>query len=291
MSQLALSRGALDTTLMVADMLARQRRQAASRRNMTMAFARTAHGLRNMERAANTIGRAYRTYKKVRGKYKGFNRARIGLKPTEPTNAKTHQASNDDADLKSTRTLYNYDLTNIPLATGINARLRQQVYLAGVNICFQWENEGSQPYTMNFAVVHDKQSNNSVTSVNTNDFFRTIGATSRNTDFSITLTNNEMHCLALNTDRFTVLKHVRELIAPPGTPTVYSTNRESYGQMNMYIPIKRKVTYEDNHCQSKIWVLYWFDRFQAPAGEVVASNVVKISQHFKVYFREPILGA
>lgn len=269
--------------------IARQQAVIRRRRQQMMMMARAATGARRAFRAARTIQRNFRV---IRRRYKGFTKGRIGQSAQSRANAKTHEASNLDGDLRASRTLYYYDLTNIAEGSTINLRQKQQVYLAGVKICFQWENEQDIPLTMNFAVVHDKQSNNAVTAINVNDFFRATGATSRNTDFSNVLTNNELHCNNLNTDRFTVLRHKRYLIGTKNNASGnHSNTRSSYGQIHDWISVRRKVTYEDTHCQSKIWIMYWFDRFQDPAAQIPVPNVAKISQHFKVYFREPILGA
>lgn len=276
----------------LAAMAARARRAAFLRRRNIMMYARAASGMRRAAAAARTIQKGYRLYRGARRRYKGMTLGRIGQSKRARANAKTHLARNTDGDLRATRTLYQQELTNISEGTSINLRLKQQIYVAGVRICFQYENEQDVPVTVNFCVVHDKQSNNAVSSININDFFRATGATSRNMDFSNALTNNEFHCAPLNTDRFTVLKHERFMIGSRNNQGLsYSTTTRSYGSMLRYVKIGRKITYEDTNCQSKIWVMYWFDKFQEPATTAPTTGVVKVSEHYKLYFREPVFGA
>lgn len=232
-------------------------------------------------RAAIRIGRAYRRYK--RRKTVG----RIGESVRSPTRSKTHLSASNVA-TRDTRVLYNTELTAlVATGSGINARERQQVYFGGVKFCISCRNNATVPLLVNYAIVHDKQTNNALTSVNPNDFFRTQGSTSRNTDFNNALSSLEFHCNHLNTDRFTVLHHRRIMLGPSPISTGYTPNvRTNFRQIRKYVPIKRKIAFEDNLAQSKIWFIMWCDRQFTTGGSSSVAGAIEWQERHWSYFRE-----
>lgn len=254
------------------------------------AYAIGSHLYRNRgkyRRAAKVIGRSYRRYRAKRigmgriGQVRGVARCK---------RAKVETAINET---NSTRELYFDELTNIERATGLNEldkRQRDVVHISGFKMCFEVSNNLGRPGLFNYAVVYDKRTNDSEGQVSVEDFFRSDGGNERSLPFSTLLTSMQFHCSPLNTDRFTVLWHKRfKLAAPPSVSSdAYEDgDMKSWIAFNKYLKINKKITYDDGHAQSKIWLLRWCDRFQQAATGTKLLNAFSADHTVTAYFREP----
>lgn len=256
---------------------------AAVPKRYKMAIGVGAHLYRNRGRyyrAARIIGRAWR---RNRGRLKN----RIGKAPGTAT-SKRCAIVNTDVISKATRTIYEINLVQIPKTTtnAIDSRQRDIVNVRGFKLCFQIRNKRPEPLLFNMAVVYDKRSNDAAVVVNENDFFRGAG-NDRGQAFSNTLTSNEFHCLPLNKDRFTILWHKRFMIGGDSDTTDIKNVTRNYRMFHKWLPLKKQIAFDDDNAQSKIWLIYWGDRFLEPASAAAASDTFDIMEYHKVYFREP----
>lgn len=237
---------------------------------------------KSVKRAARTIGKAYKSYKRRK-----TARDNIGYDPGMETTKRTLITNTND--FKSTRVLYSTDLTDIG-ATGnnaVNARQRDMLYMSGTKLCFELGNARTKPLYVNIAVVHSKKDNDTVGSIGTGDFFRSNG-NGRAQTFSDALSSLEFHCLPINSDRFNVLTHKRMVLDPVSAASGYSaTDGKSFTSVGMWVPVKRQIRFNGGEAQSKIWLIYWFDEFDTPQTDLSIPNAVKVSEHHVTYFKEP----
>lgn len=230
----------------------------------------------------------------ARAGLRAYRRRRKGIgnigKPRGTSTSKRIQITNTNA-YANTRTLYDTELTEIDKGSTdrIDQRIRDMSYISGFKICIEALNKTSDPIYLNVAVVHDKRSNDTSTLLGSADFFRGMGS-SRAREFGIALTANEFHCLPLNVDRFTVLYHSRSTLAPKfsGTTGDFVNNRgKNYINIDKWVKLKRQIRYESNNAQSKVWLIWWCDKWGAPAMTPVANDVIDFNHRVVTYFREP----
>lgn len=237
---------------------------------------------KSVKRAARTIGKAYKTYKRRK-----TARDEIGYDAGTTTSKRS--LITNTSNLKSTRTLYSTDLTEISQTTtnAINQRQRDMLYMSGTKLCFEVANARTKPLYVNIAVVHSKKDNDTVGTVGTGDFFRSNGD-ARTQSFSDALSSLEFHCLPLNSDRFNVLTHKRMVLDPLTAGSGYTaSDGKSFTSVDLWVPVKRQIRYNGDEAQSKIWLLYWFDEFDSPQTTLAAANAVKVAEHHVTYFKEP----
>jgi len=251
-------------------------------------------------RAATVIGRAARSYlgkrkfRTIRRAYKSSKKQRLFSKThvgenIGATSCKSVEIVSTDLQPKDTRTLYSASVCRIPQGTEINERLRKHVNLRGFKVCFELLNTQPTPMYFNIAVVAPKNTTNQ--NVDNNKFFRDT-STDRARDFGNGLTGLEFHCLPINTDDYTVLKHKRFRLGPVGSnPEIAENVTNNYKNVDWYIPLKRQVRYtnaEDNKpTDGDVYVVYWCDKMFAASGDTPSTAAVGVTQRYITYFREP----
>lgn len=234
--------------------------------------------------AAKKIGRAYR---RSRAK-KRFSPRNFG-EPVGTGGAKRFETDDSEIVSRDTRTQYIHSLLDIPQGTAINQRERNVINMRGIKLCMEIKSLCNEPLYINVAVLAPKDG---VTAVSTNDFFRASGATERARDFSITCNSNEFHCLPINTDRYTILKHKRLRIIPQGagTTTTVSLNGFSYANLNWWIPIKRQIRFNadtGSPVSGEVSLVYWADKFHTAAGTAISTDQFSVMRRAVAYYREP----
>jgi len=233
--------------------------------------------------AAGKIGRAYR---RSRAKKAKFSRRNIG-EPVGSGTAKRYVTETINPVNEDTRVLYQYGLTDIDQGTAINQRERRMVNLRGFKICMEVKNIATTPLYLNVAILSPKDGAADVT---TSDFFRGAGA-NRGRDFGIGLNSNEFHCLPINSDRYTILKHKRYRLVPGNTPSdTASLNGYSYMNLDWWVPLKRQIRYDADTGQpesGKVYMVYWADNFSTAGGSAVNPAQMVVTRRVVTYFKEP----
>lgn len=235
---------------------------------------------KNIAKAARTIGRAYRKYRKR-------VRSRIGERVGKQ-NCKRDITNNVAIQVtKTTRTLYNTELTSLPAGTSENQRERQIANIRGFKICLELRNATTTPMWFNLAIISDKVDPRNTPG--TTDFFRAYGA-DRTQDFATTLSSNEFHCLPINTDRYYVLKHKRMCL---GATTLESASyienkRNNYMALNLWVPLKRQLRFPlgSGTPHQAIYMVYWFDKVLTDAGTAGTINAVNWMERVIIYFKD-----
>lgn len=266
-------------------------RRARSRLTRRMVYASLGRrigyaGARYYPYAAGAYG-AYRAVKYIRARRSRFGRSNVGEAVGTGT-SKVRVYQNTSTENLSTRTLYSDELTNIPAGDERNERERNLVNLRGFKICATVYTRGSVPLYVNLAVLAPKVNQNPPA---TENFFRNPGQ-QRGQNFSNALTAMEFHCLAINTDKYTVLRHKRYRLGQAATSTQFETHggNPSYMNINWWIPMKRQLRYEDRTNDSPVdgicFFTYWFDRLNANGGSSPFAEV-SMQRYITSYFRDP----
>jgi len=245
-----------------------------------------------MVQAGKKIGRwASRRYRSKRARARRRSKRKktehIGETPGVDA-AKTHvlqDASGPSG--QSTRTLYFEDCTQVPKTSTneINGRQRDIVNYRGFKVCQEWKNKSSFPLLCNVAVIALKGDADSPTL--STDFFRGYGS-DRNLNFGDGLESLDFHCKPINTDKYTVVKHMRfKLGSAAGNDSEGFHDLPNYAMKEFYVPINRQLRYRGNGtCHTPFFLVHWCDEFQTPGG-TPGQPVVDFAQNVTAYFKEP----
>lgn len=231
--------------------------------------------------AARTIKSAWKKYKSYKDRVKEIGRS------TGMGNAKRSVGS--VADVHSTRTLQQLNLVALSKTSTneIDKRQRDLIDFVGTKVCMQMANETTDPLTVNVAVIHPKD----IQTVDGSNFFRAYG-TKRGQDFSVSLSGNEMHCLPINADIYTILKHYRfTLDAVEGAQNFTSTNGKSYRELSFYVPLKRQLRYVSEGDTTlaetgNVYLVWWCDKFLSAATTSPTASAMAVDVKAYKYFKE-----
>lgn len=249
-----------------------------------------ARAARAMARGGRYVGRKYKRYKARRSSKYGRPKKKmrlIGNRPGSSTAKKRLQLFDSQAQGLSTRTLYSHSLTEVPAQTTadeIDARNRDVVNLRGVKFCWEVRHSSNIPMYMNWAVVSPRAGN----SIDSTDFFRAYTGT-RNQDFSVSLSSNELHCLPINTDKYIIFTHKRYRMAALDSITYQQNRGATYLVIQKYLKIKRQLRFDGIATTPEgrsLFVVYWFDQFMRDINTAPVQNVF-VNRRIIQYFREP----
>ena len=233
-----------------------------------------------------SAARSIRKFRKSRTKQK-FSRRNIGEAPGTD-NAKRAVTTDVAPAQYPTRTLTQYGLCDIKQGMDPDERIRRLVNVRGFKICCEYINLSNNPLYLNCAVVAPKAG---AATVEMDDFFRAADGSERGRNFANDLTAMEFHCLPINTDRYTVLKHKRHRLVPNTNGSTYESHQgHNYLNLDWYIPLKRQLRY-DSSLQSNpetgsVYFIWWADEFFTAAGSAAAANKIGATIRSQTYFRE-----
>lgn len=233
-----------------------------------------------------TKGHSYRPRKKARTTN---TRKTIG-QPVGLSNAKRHASLVSASAGKNTRTLYDNELTEIPEANSafdIQGRRRDIVNLRGFKCCATIHNLSDTPLMFNWAIVAPRGNASAIT---TQDFFRGTNA-ERALDADNNLSTLQWHCSAINTDRFTVLKHKKMMIAPNANPegSNFTFNvANNVKVIDDWTKLDRQLRYAEGKCLDAVFVVYWADFYGQPSGAVPATGAYAVQDFYTTFYHDPI---
>jgi len=188
--------------------------------------------------------------------------------------------------LIGTRIINNMALTLCPRGLGLAERRNDIINCRGFTLKGLLRSTTSSPelLTCNIALVAQKDPSVAGTAT-VDEFFRNLGTgVTRGTDFDVALSSIEFHMLPLNTDKFTILKHQRFVLAPPSSG-VAPYNKE----IDWWVPLDRQLTYRDatsTSCNDQLLVLFWFDSYGALGGSASLANKCFVQMVATTFFRE-----
>ena len=269
---------------------ARRRIGGKLTRGMVLAGLRK-RGIRMALRTQPYAFAAYGSYRAARHMANKFSRRNIGEYIGTNT-GKLHQTEFSDLTNQATRTLYSFPLCNIPKGDEMNQRERSMLNLRGFKICMEWKNDLQEPLYINLCVLCPKAANDTQAIPGPNFFRNQDNNDSRGTDFTNALNSNEFHCLPINTDLYTVLRHKRYRLIPgsQSDPTTNSASGLSYMRTDWWVPVKRQLRFDTPNSaptDGQCFLVYWADEFGATGGSPPVTNAMKVSKRTITYFREP----
>ena len=187
-------------------------------------------------------------------------------------------------------------LITINRGTDINQRLRDACILSGVKIDATFLNRESYRLFLNWAVIHPKTDEN-VTETEA-DFFRDYTNERSWNAGDAGKTGLSWNNASINTDKFTVLKRGKFLLAP-GSQTGAVTQgfynlKDCEKDVSIWTKISRTITFKDiSGGQAPIEQLY-FVFWSANSGAAAGNNIGDVGMGVRVkavcYFREPRSG-
>ena len=244
---------------------------------------------RNRRVIGRGIKRISRTVRSRRAKRARFSASNIG-EPVGSATAKQCRTGQRDHQVISTRTLYNEGLFDIGRGDERYQRERDIINVRGVKICMEFSNRSTNPMYFHWAIIHPKDGKSGIGAP---DFFRNqANGGQRGAAFANSLSAEQFHCLPINTDIYTIIRHRKMVLGPAVGSTVFSArNTKNYGNVSEYIPIKRQVRYVGpgaaNPASGQLWLVFWCDRFGEAKDSVPIPNEMFIGHHSLVYFHEP----
>lgn len=264
-------------------------RVGTKRQRLAYGAARYAYSNRKqIGRAARTIGRAYKRYKR-----KSSNRAKSTIGESVGTSSAKRHKSVKQSGNYYTRELYSHALFNIPRNSGIendiSLRDRDIVNLRGVKFCLQFTNklQLGDACAVNWAVIQRKGCVGEGPEVEKTSFFRSEGdAGIRHLDFSDTLSQIQFACLPINTDKYKVFMHKRfRLEGSSGANQLLQSK-----DIMHYWKVGRQLRFENQSFSSpeskQCYLVWWADALGTLPG---TARQIGINRDTNVvcYFRDP----
>lgn len=251
--------------------------------------------IKDAEWAAKKIGRfASRAYKARKAKRSSKKRKVDGTTKVGEPMRLTHSKRDmtySVMDLQfDSRTLYSQELTAVVGGDGENDRRRQLINCKGFEICIHVTNKQDQPLFVNFAILAPKHTSSGISAT---DFFRSNDG-ARGTNFSTVLTALELAYLPINTDKYTILRHMRmQLNSMQDRASYYNSDAGpgNWISKKMWLPINRQLRYDNNiatSCATPMYVVYWCDIMRQPASSAVAANVASMSLMHTMFFTDVV---
>lgn len=168
----------------------------------------------------------------------------------------------------------------------INKRLRNNIYLGGVQWKQTWSNSIEFPMVIRWAIV--SPTTNQVTNIPTG-MFKAFNA-SRDQDFANTMSSLEKQTFPLSTDRLTVYYEGKLYLGGKsgGAPAITDRDGQNHVSIDKYFPLKRQVRYNDDStqdCESKVFCIWWATPYMQSTTSSTAGLNTQTS--LVTYFREP----
>jgi len=252
--------------------------------------------------AARAIGVAYRNRSTIRAGFKRTRKAMLARRSKKQRFSTTNIGEsvgtsstkrviqlNSNPTAKNSRQLYVVDLTDIPHSpdNSINGRQRNIVNCRGIKLCLEVSNGNGSPLYFNMALLAAKDG---LSGVQTTDFFRASG-NQRATDFDQALTSLEFHCLPINVDKYTVLKHKRMRLVGTSQSSFIERSGKSYMNIEFYQKLKRQLRWDETSqtqpTSGGVFLVYWADVFQSDGGSTPVTGTYTVTERHICYFKEP----
>lgn len=235
---------------------------------------------------ARGIGKAYRARKRQAKKRK-YTLTQVGepMKNIHLKKETTHQLDVTNID---TRTLYDEELTIIDGGDGEDERSRSLINCKGIEFCYHLYNRTNTPMLVNLAILAPKHTSSGISVI---DFFRGTGG-ARGMDFGTTLSALQLHYSSINTDKYTVIKHMRMQMGPQGDAVgLYNsdTGPANFKTGKFWIKVNRQLRYDNSlstSCNTPIYAVWWIDKASNAASASVETNLFAVSFMHNMYYTD-----
>lgn len=199
------------------------------------------------------------------------------------------------------KTLVSYLMTDIPLGAGNEDVFRSgaAITIKGCKIRTGFKNLQGCPMFVNVALLAGKCEVIPVPSaIDSTNFFRNDGsvADQRYLDFTTAARSaRQMHYLNINSEKWTVLHHHREILNTSGNGDLISSNANRGGGTNdwmtheKYVKINKVITYDSasgGSCQTPIWLVMWVSRWDQNTTATAVANSADYWVYGTTYFKD-----
>lgn len=251
--------------------------------------------------------RTYGRFRRRRAGRKKYSKVNIGY-PIGSRTTKVYQATANQLDPANgnsniaKRTLYSYDLTNLPSTDNntVNERQRNVINCRGFRIWMLIRNTIVDPVYFNIAIVAPREESLDLTigsgglaSLAT-EFFSDQATPSKKVAFATARSALAFRCLPISTEKLVVLRHKRYDIAGihPGATSVskLGDNKPSVRVIKKFYKLRRQLRYLNSlgtNCENKVYLMYWFDEVKSYAGTTAGTPTLHLQQNCQLFFREP----
>lgn len=243
--------------------------------------------------AAAKVFKTLKNSKKKRDKYLSQRRSQIGEAPGSSL-TKRNQFRTDGFVSYSTNVLHATQLVQIPRMTttfALNSRLRDVVFVSGIKVCLTVRSlvSSSNQLYFNLAVVAAKNRGD----IDGVDFFRDYSGDARQQDFNnATLSAMDRHCLPINVDELTVLRHDRYIIHGSTDAACCGKVKPKTYSYEFYVPIKRQIRFEGTgpDSETRFALCHWTGLVgdSISASQTPVANQYQIEYKAVTFYKEPM---
>jgi len=266
---------------------------AAARRGTLMRIAARAA---NPYLGAGLLAGSVIPWRRIAGKWMQNKQARkkIGF-ARNSANSKTKVILTTGLTPINSKTLEEADLSSFGAIASVNnrnVRDRNQIYVSGYKVCIEVKNNLDEPCYFHWAILSPKDR----LDIDTNEFFRGMGAARGVAFDNSTLSSMTRFCAPINPDVFNVLWHSKTLLAGGadssggGTEETFSSGKSSYRAIRKWVPIKRQIRFDNSTDlvpkTDRFWLVFWADIFGDAPGALATTNAVSVSTDVRVSFRD-----
>ncbi len=230
-----------------------------------------------------------------RRRWQARARSRVAHPKNFSTSKTTESVLPNQVSHSQQRLIVSPGLINIQPGTGINQRLRDTVFIAGVKVDAEFKNESTDRVFVNWAIVHPKQDQE--LSQTQTDFFRDY-TDSRTWDAGTSSKTGLTWSRAqINTDEYIILKRGKFMLIPNSdsetggeiSKTVSYNSKDNQKSISHYCRVGRNFTFQDTPTTApndQLFFVHWVaDPSKAAGNNVIGTFRMRIRAI--VYFREP----
>jgi len=168
----------------------------------------------------------------------------------------------------------------------INKRQRATAFISGFRYRQYWQNRTNDPLLIRWFLIASK---NQVLS--TAGFFRNY-ETSRDVDFTSTLSTLEKQTYPVSTDKYTIFYEGKEYLAgKDDTSTTFrDRNASNMAFVDRWLPIGRQLQFNDDtnqDCEDKIYICWFATNYLASVTNDVV-DAVNTQTQLVAHFRDPL---
>lgn len=173
--------------------------------------------------------------------------------------------------LESNRILYSLKVNEVPKMSttfALNAREKDVIDVRGLEVMYSLRNNTTVPLFVNMALIAGRDK----VSIDANNFFRGNGASDRATNFGADRSPIENHMMAINSDDYIVLRHMRWTLAKSSSGTGGNSSSE-IATGKTYIPINKHFRFDSqSEPHQSMWLVWWCDTSSASRNDIGSTN-------------------
>ncbi len=241
---------------------------------------------RTLYRAARTIGRSYRRYRRRKQIFRPPNPS-VGSANCKRANINTGGGGAQNFNDVTLNVFDNLCRITHTSSNDADGRQRNLINVRGFKICIEVQNVTATPLYWNVAIIIPRQT----TAVSTIDFFRANTQERSNNFDPVIMSGLEFHCTPINSDKHVVLMHKRFRLnkSDLGVSAFDSQQGRSFLNLDFYKKFNKQVRYnresEDQPDAGTPFLVHWASGWGTGTGETPTTSYTANIRAI-TYFRE-----